>query len=350
MIQKRAILYPVTKESEILLKYSSLVEKVSVVGVLQLEEAVKNSSYVMIRSYDTDRYDMAVIGDGTILKEDMQEKIYSIITEIVSYKKDIIILYRIKHEQYEKINNICRQNGAEFDIITGLQVEDNKYLPKIYTINTPIIVVAGINEGTDKFETQLLLRKYFVNAGYKVSQIGTKRFSSLFGMYAFPEFMYQEIQEQDKIIRFNTLCKSIEKKENPDIIIVGIPGGIIPINNEFTNRFGMTAIEIGYSINADIMVLNINYDDYTDDFYGEMSLLAKYKFNIDRLYFGMTNHKIDFQRSREANALRFVTVDMEKIKSKISQNKNIYENTEYGINDLCNKIVEELSGSDIQVI
>ncbi len=350
MLQKRAILYPVTKENEILLKYSNLVEKVFVIGGLQLEEAVKNSSYETIRSYDTDRYDMVVIGDGTILNENMQEKIYSVITEVVSYKKDLIMLYRINHEQYETINNICRKSGVDFDIITGLQVEDNKYLPKIYTINTPIIVVAGINEAIDKFETQLLLRKYFVNAGYKVSQIGTKRFSSLFGMYAFPEFMYQDIQEQDKIIRFNTLCKSIEKKENPDIIIVGIPGGIIPINNEFTNKFGMTAIEIGYSINADIMVLNINYDDYADDFYDEMSLLVKYKFNIDSLYFGMTNHKIDFQRSREANILRFVTVDMEKIKCKISQNNNVYEVTEYGINELYNKIVEELSGSDIQII
>ena len=64
----------------------------------------------------------------------------------------------------------------------------------------------------------------------------------------------------------------------------------------------------------------------------------------------MTNHKIDFQRSREANILRFVTVDMEKVKCKISQNNNIYEVTEYGINELYNKIVEELSGSDIQII
>ena len=156
MLQKRAILYPVTKENEILLKYSNLVEKVFVIGGLQLEEAVKNSSYETIRSYDTDRYDMVVIGDGTILNENMQEKIYSVITEVVSYKKDLIMLYRINHEQYETINNICRKSGVDFDIITGLQVEDNKYLPKIYTINTPIIVVAGINEAIDKFETQLL--------------------------------------------------------------------------------------------------------------------------------------------------------------------------------------------------
>ena len=99
MLQKRAILYPVTKENEILLKYSNLVEKVFVIGGLQLEEAVKNSSYETIRSYDTDRYDMVVIGDGTILNENMQEKIYSVITEVVSYKKDLIMLYRINHEQ-----------------------------------------------------------------------------------------------------------------------------------------------------------------------------------------------------------------------------------------------------------
>lgn len=171
-------------------------------------------------------------------------------------------------------------------------------------------------------------------------------------MYAFPEFMYQNIQEQEKIIRFNRLCKSIEKKENPDVIIVGVPGGVIPINNEFVNRFGITAIEVGSAINVDIMILNLNYDDYTTNFFDDMRLMAKYKFNVESLLFNMTNHKIDFQRSKEDGILRFVTLEKIKVKDMVSKIEeiNLYENDENGINKMCEEILEELDGSDIQLM
>lgn len=350
---KKAILYPITKENEILLRYSSLLEQVKIIGGLLLDESIDESySNAMVGLKEIDRYDTVIIGDGTILENSNEKKIIDLIYNVVNYKKDIIILYQLNQEQYDLICNVCKKNGVNFELISGLDVENCNYSKEIYVINTPIILVTGVNEHTDKFETQLLIRKFFIKRGYKVSQIGTKRFSNLFGMYAFPEFMYQNIQEQEKIIRFNRLCKSIEKKENPDVIIVGVPGGVIPINNEFVNRFGITAIEVGSAINVDIMILNLNYDDYTTNFFDDMRLMAKYKFNVESLLFNMTNHKIDFQRSKEDGILRFVTLEKIKVKDMVSKIEeiNLYENDENGINKMCEEILEELDGSDIQLM
>ncbi len=131
-----------------------------------------------------------------------------------------------------------------------------------------------------------------------------------------------------------------------------MPGGVIPINNEFVNRFGITAIEVGSAINVDIMILNLNYDDYTTNFFDDMRLMAKYKFNVESLLFNMTNHKIDFQRSKEDGILRFVTLEKIKVKDMVSKIEeiNLYENDENGINKMCEEILEELDGSDIQLM
>lgn len=43
----------------------------------------------------------------------------------------------------------------------------------MYKIDTPIIMIAGDGENSQKFEIQLYLRKKLVELGYKTSQIGT---------------------------------------------------------------------------------------------------------------------------------------------------------------------------------
>lgn len=160
---KKAILYPITKENEILLRYSSLLEQVKIIGGLLLDESIDESySNAMVGLKEIDRYDTVIIGDGTILENSNEKKIIDLIYNVVNYKKDIIILYQLNQEQYELICNVCKKNGVNFELISGLDVENCNYSKEIYVINTPIILVTGVNEHTDKFETQLLIRKFFI--------------------------------------------------------------------------------------------------------------------------------------------------------------------------------------------
>ena len=74
--------------------------------------------------------------------------------------------------------------------------------------------------------------------------IGSKNFSKIFDCYQFPTFMFRNISEREKILAFQGYIRNIEKDEEPDIIIIGVPGGMMPFNEKFPGNFGITLYEV----------------------------------------------------------------------------------------------------------
>lgn len=69
---------------------------------------------------------------------------------------------------------------------------------------------------------QLELRKKLSERGYKISQIGTKSYSQLFGVRPFPEIMFKNMYtEKEKIFYFNQYVSSIAKNESLDAKLNG---------------------------------------------------------------------------------------------------------------------------------
>lgn len=129
------------------------------------------------------------------------------------------ILYG-KHSQ--KRIEICKGNEIVIDSI----VHKNKQ-----EIEVPIISVMGVGYNVSKFDVQLYLREMFLKKGYKVAQIGTKKISNIMGFYSIPDFMYNNrFSGEETILRFNEFVKKVEDKEKPDIIIIGVPEPILPLN------------------------------------------------------------------------------------------------------------------------
>ena len=138
------------------------------------------------------------------------------------------ILYS-KHSQ--KRIEICKGNEIVIDSI----VHKNKQ-----EIEVPIISVMGVGYNVSKFDVQLYLREMFLKKGYKVAQIGTKKISNIMGFYSIPDFMYNNrFSGEETILRFNEFVKKVEDKEKPDIIIIGVPEPILPLNKKHLFSFGI---------------------------------------------------------------------------------------------------------------
>ena len=160
---------------------------------------------------------------------------------------------------------------------------------RLYTINTPVICIYGLGERCNKFDIQLSLRKLFMNEGYRVSQLGSKWYSNVCGFSSLPEFLFDDHSYENKIFWLNSYVKRIVTDEDPDIMIIGVPGGIMPMTNHTVNHFGELSGVISMAVRPDINVLSIYASEYSDAALLNITDILKYKSGCPVEYINMAN-------------------------------------------------------------
>ena len=193
-----------------------------------------------------------------------------------------------------------------------IEIDDKR----IYEMDTPIVLVTGITEHSKKLDCVLSAKSYFEKCGYRVSAIGSKNFSGLFGVHAFPEFMYSDMKEDKKILYFNAICKNIEYFEKPDVFIIGVPGGAVPYNNTFTNFFGILPYEVTQAVEPDYIVTIIPYGEYEEQFFEELGGMVKYRLGCNNISYGMTNCFIDINSSKQENKVQYCNLKFEDVEKR----------------------------------
>lgn len=240
----------------------------------------------------------------------------------IEANKNIICTIPICNERYNEIKDMCNVKGVYFKYYQEneltKQYRELKYEEEsLLKIETPVIFVLGISENTQKFEIQLSLRDKLTKMQYKISQIGSRHYCEILGFHSFPQFMLDKtVSESNKVIYFNRLIKKIENEENPDIIIVGVPGGIMPFNDQFTNRFGVLAYEVSQAVVPDIAIVSTIYEDFKREYFTALSDLIRYKLGFTVDYFNLSNFHLDFEKSKEERALSFTVVNSSFIDRK----------------------------------
>jgi len=230
-------------------------------------------------------------------------------------------------ETMQKNISIAKEHGKKLYICGGLAdwledgLEDTcclDYPPysldvvpedRLFEIPVPVIIVTGQGQQCGKFDIQLGLRQKFVELGYKVSQIGTKRYSALFGIHALPMIPYAPLWE--KIILYNRFFKSVVDKEKPDVLIVGIPGGIMPLKERHNELFGETAIAISKSIHPDISILSMYYGKIDRDYLSNTMNYAKYALDSQFGFFHLSNTKLVVEL--DLRTISYLTTDSSKV-------------------------------------
>jgi len=253
---------------------------------------------------------------------DFEKIIFSKIKMAIKSRKNIICLLQLKSDVIKEIESLCDCGGLYFKYFNGTQnilPEDISFENEsIEEINTPVIFVIGVAERTNKFEIQLTLREKISKLGYKISQIGTRSYCEMMGFHSLPSFMYKsDISEVNKVLMFNRFIKKIEEIEEPDIIIIGVPGGIMPFNRLFTNRFGLLAFEISQAISPDIVISSLLYEDYKADGFEVFANSIKYKLGFDVDFFNIANTQFDWTRAYEEHILSHISINSRYIDDKI---------------------------------
>lgn len=366
---KRICIYPYNSDCDAFLRHSDLLEKnYSICEIVSLKGwgfagkvlSFNSVNYEVKCSLDelADEYDILFVPEFQAM-QDIEDMIVEEIVENSHKAKMIMCATKLTESNIQKlIKNCSFKYLIETDICNR-----NEILPEISSIdeniehiNVPVIAVAGLWENTDKFETSLILREKLLNEGYKVSQVGTRNYCELFGFHSFPKFMLDgKISEIKKPILFNRFIKKIVEAENPDVIIIGVPGSIQTLNEKYTNRFGILPFIIFQSLIVDFLVICTFYECNSIDFLNKISNLCEYKFGCTVDAYHMSNLFIDLIETNEKEQVFTNRVPRDLVQKTLNDNYNestvpilnVYENSNQ--DKLLELIYNKLS-NDITII
>ena len=186
---------------------------------------------------------------------------------------------------------------------------------KLLGISVPVILVMGQGQQCQKFDIQLGLRKKFIEEGYKVSQVGTKEYSALFGFHALSRF--PEIPLWRRTLLYNRFFHDIVNREKPDVLIVGAPGGTMAIDEYHNELFGETAIGLATSLKPDIAIHSLYLSKVNEEYLSDVRNHTKYALGAEADYFHMSNTWLVFEQDRRT--INHLTTDSGAVLESIGE-------------------------------
>lgn len=252
---------------------------------------------------------------------------------------DMVFMYldskQIKPETYCDYIHMCIDSGKEvivtrslMDYLTGrlsgtekLKIIGNFDVTKpashrLYPINVPTIVVAGLGEGCNKFDIQLALRKYFSQKCDKILQFGTKDYSELFGFLPLPNTLYNSCDFSQKILTLNHYIYNEINRENPDLLIIGVPGGFTYMTPEDPRYFGELAQCIFNATTPDFCIFSVYNENYTKEQLKAIEAKASGKLGCPIDIVHMSNQRLHLDSAALDDKVSQVTIGMQHFSAR----------------------------------
>ncbi|MEF9921444.1 MAG: TIGR04066 family peptide maturation system protein [Christensenellaceae bacterium] len=175
-------------------------------------------------------------------------------------------------------------------------------------IDIPVVSVYGIGESCNKFEVQLSLRKLFLEKNRSILQIGTKEYSELFGFQCFPSFVYDySLSLSERILMLNRYVNHLIIEQGADVLIVGIPGGVVSLDSYFHNSFSELPYIVSCAIQPDVSILSVyHFPKMNEDFLLELREHMRHKYGALVDYFHISNCAYTIDNTDEVPELVFL--------------------------------------------
>lgn len=290
-----------------------------------LDSALQNSELLVIASFEH------YVGEEGGLKDTLETAI--------QYKKPFVLLSPPQTPEEQ----IALETAKQLGLLHWSSEQDHRNIIALANekddcdeLKSPVTLIVGQGPYTSKFETQLGVRQELIKRGYKVSQIGSRPYCELFGFHSFPSFMFsKELDETQKIITLNQFVKQIENEEEPDLIIVCVPGGIMPVFEKAHNNFGILHVEVSAAIEPDSVIYNLYSNEYSTQFYEKSAEMMYHRLNhVKTNCFIMSGSWIDYGAHHENKEFRIIKFDKpynkiiekpEEVPSLSIFEKNVFE-------------------------
>lgn len=328
---EKMMIYPYSKAYEPYVKYQELLVEYKVTALVSprgwgYEGDVisdgQGKKYVVSSEFSEKLDDCTCVwfvSDGRLEmpKELLREKVL----EAVKYEKKIRYT-RYGDKYYEEMRKLI---PVELCVETSIEQQDMITLSpdRTYDIDTPVIVVAGMGKDTDKLAVQFILKRKLQEKGYATAIISSRQDGDWDGVYDMPGFVFDHsVSEAEKIIRLNHYVKQIEIREKPDLIIVGVPGAVLPFDGIDHNEFGILAYEISFAVPCDAAVFCMIYNPQFDGDYRQLAQDMENRFGFYVAGIHIASMVADAQDFYDEMKLSYVSIDQKVVNRKVSEIHN----------------------------
>lgn len=251
-------IFPIAYDLLILLKYKELLQEEEIHAISSFKEDVylkdlENEFGEITVTADIEKF---LKGVDTILLLDNENefsltKYKRIYSDALVQQKKILVSTKLYSElRQEKKSNVqfLEKKGVEE---TELKVHE------LYDNPLPVIAVCGMGKHCSKFETMLLTLKVLKASKYQALVIGSNPLLPLVGGYVLPQYLYSEhISLENKIYKLSADLYQLQKEENADVILIEMPGGIMPVGTWDYNHFSEIPMVISSALKIDVGILN----------------------------------------------------------------------------------------------
>ncbi len=257
----------------------------------------------------TEEFDSLLIPPFEARIEAVENRLVDKMLLLIPHISHILCTARLTEANRKKLKEACRCSSQSCEFVDfcedkgleeyGLAAPMEKN-PPLKSVDVPVVIVAGVWEKTDKFEISLSLRERFLQDGYRVSQVGSRDGCEMMGFHSFPSFMLQkDLDGTVKIPCFNQWIQQIIRQEQPDVVLITIPGALQNFNEQFTRGFGLLPHEVFQAVMPDALVMCNIFMSEDEKVLDEISMSCKYKFDVPVDAFHISNLIVDASKSEE---------------------------------------------------
>lgn len=188
----------------------------------------------------------------------------------------------------------------------------------IYDIDIPAVYFVGMTEAVNRIEDLLEMKIYFENCGYQVALFSDAKEVQIFdGCYWLSSLYELGLSQAERVIHANWDIKSIEIKDSPDLILLGITKGVSTLGRTYVEDFGINAYSMSRVIHPDCIVLNVLFGDYTQTELYNLGNEIKGVMNEEVDFYNVKNRMIDIATSELFEKIQTIEIDNNMLKDKL---------------------------------
>lgn len=352
-MKKKLLLYPYNYQVDVLLDYRQFIKEFDIIGISSVKEDtyyLKNEHLNLFCIYE----EQLENADNVLFLDNVRKlKIGCYVEKLRKARllgKNVMMSTELKKtvEEYmgETLNEVLVTDKT-------FESEKNYECVMLQDINVPVVAILGMGNECSKFETTVCGNIYFGSKEYKVLTISQNSLSFLYGIEKYPDFIFEKkMQLFQKVLAFNNYIAERVVAIKPDLIILGVPGGVLPINKYLHNYFGEFAYLVCNALKVDIGIFCSYYDQNLDSGYiSEIERLCEYRYNVPQLKFYISENKMktDSENKLEVgiyhlkkgmvDSVSFTDQELKNVKSCFAKNKPLEELWEQ-VEDVLVKNVE----------